>query len=333
MATRISSSYLLKRITASLFVIWGIMTINFFLLKALPGDYVSTLTNNPQLSGEQIAAIRAQFGLTEPLYVQYLKFLQNYATLNFGWSLQQVRPVIDLIAYRLPRTLVLFGTAILLQFSIGILAGAHFGWKRGSNSDKAGFTTGLTMYSVPFFWLGWLLLLVFAHEGFGLTLFPTGQMTESFVSAFGALGMVSTLLWHLVLPVASLTVIGWGANMLVMRTTMQEVLSNQYIETARAKGLAPTVIKYKHAARNALIPVTTQSIVALAFLLDGSIVVETVFNWPGMGLLLITAIQNNNFPVAMAAFFMLGVVIVILRFVTDILYTYLDPRIKFGEEA
>jgi len=126
-------------------------------------------------------------------------------------------------------------------------------------------------------------------------------------------------------------VIGWAGAMLVMRTSMQEVIDAPYIQTARAKGLAPSTIKYKHAARNALIPVATQAIVGIAFIVDGGVIVESVFSWPGMGKLLVDAILNRNFPVAFAAFMMLAVLIVVMRLLTDIAYTYLDPRIKFGE--
>jgi peptide/nickel transport system permease protein len=330
MATRISAKYLAKRVAISVVVVWALLTLLFLLLKAMPGS-IATQFLNPNLKPEDLEALKEQYGLNDPLYVQYLKWVRNYMTLNFGYSMQDAEPVVDLIVRRMPRTLVLFGTAYLINLTVGTFTGIHFGWKRGSRVDKSGFATGLTLYSVPFFWLGWILLLVFAFDGFGVSWFPTAHMTTPFESVFSAVGLVTDILWHLVIPAASLALVGWAGNMLVMRTSMQEVMGQDYITMARAKGLAPTAVKYKHAARNALIPVTTQAIISIAFIIDGSVIIETVFSWPGMGVLLVDAILNRNFPVALASFFMLGVLIVFLRLLTDIVYTYLDPRIKFGE--
>lgn len=330
METRISTRYLVKRLAVSVVVIWALLTLLFVLLKMMPGSFATQLLN-PNLDPEDIQRIRERYGLNDPLWMQYLKWLRNYAMLNFGYSMQSTEPVVDIIARRLPRTLVLFGTAYLINLTVGTLTGIEFGWRRGTALDKTGFGVGLTLYSVPFFWLGWLLLLVFAYEGFGVSVFPTAHMTTAFTSVFSAVGLVTNVLWHLVIPAASLAMVGWAGNMLVMRTSMQEVMDKEYITTARAKGLSPTVVKYKHAARNALIPVATQAIIAIAFIIDGSVIVETVFSWPGIGALLVDAVLDRNFTVALASFFMLGVLIVTLRLLTDIAYTYLDPRIKFGE--
>jgi peptide/nickel transport system permease protein len=331
MATRISGSYLIKRILISLLVIWGILTVLFFLLKGIPGDFTTTLLN-PNLEPEALRQLRQRFGIGEPLWKQYIKWLRNYLLLDFGYSLSGTEKVSTIIFRRLPRTLVLFGTAYLLQFTIGMITGINFGWKRGSVSDRGGFSTGLTLYSLPFFWLAWILLLLFAYEGsYGIAWFPARYMLPT-EAKFDTLGMLFGVLKHLFLPVVSLVIVGWAGTMLVMRTSMQEVLGEEYIQTARAKGLSPMTVKYKHASRNALIPVATQAIVSVAFLIDGSVIVETVFSWPGLGSLLVNSIFTRNFPVALAAFFMLGVIIVVARLVTDIVYTFLDPRIKFGEK-
>lgn len=322
--------YLLKRLAASLFALWVLMTLLFLLLKAMPGD-IATLYINPNLEPSDMEAVRRRYGLDEPLWVQYVKWVRNYLLFDFGFSYATNEPVVDIVARRLPRTLALFGTAFLLNYTIGILAGIHFGWRRGSIVDKTGFVSGLTLYSVPFFWIAWLLLLVFAHHGFGVSWFPSSHMTTPFQSEFTFLEFFLDVLWHMFLPAASLVLVGWAGVMLVMRTSMQEVIDQPYIETARAKGLPPATVKYKHGARNALIPVTTQGIIGIAFIIDGSVIVETVFSWPGMGILLVEAILNRDFPTALAAFYMLGFLIIALRFLTDIAYTFLDPRIKFGE--
>lgn len=330
--TRISAKYLAKRLGVSIVVLWAMITVLFFLLKAMPGD-MTTLLVNPNLEPSDIQALRSQYGLDQPLHIQYLKWLSSYAVLDLGYSMRTSEPVIDIIARRMPRTLALFGTAYLINLTVGTLLGIQFGWRRGSTQDKAGFTVGLTLYSIPFFWLAWILLLVFSYDGFGVAWFPSAHMTPPFKAEFEAVEFITGVLTHLFIPATSLAAVGWAGNMLVMRTSMQEVLGEEYIDMARAKGLSPTVVKYKHAARNALIPVATQAIVGIAFIIDGSVIVEAVFSWPGIGQMLVDAILNRNFPVAFAAFFMLGVLIVAMRFVTDVVYTYLDPRIKFGENA
>jgi peptide/nickel transport system permease protein len=295
----------------------------------MPGD-ITTLILNPNLDQEALEALRARYGLDEPLWQQYISWVANYAQLDFGYSLQSPEPVASIILARLPRTLVLFGTTFLLQYTIGVIAGIHFGWNKGKATEKAGFVSGLTLYSIPFFWIAWMLLLVFSYQGIFAVL-PSGSMTTSFAADYSAPWLIADVLYHLLLPAASLLVVGWAGAMLVMRTSMQEVVNAPYIETARAKGLPPSVVKYKHAARNALIPVATQAIVGIAFIIDGSVIVETVFSWPGLGQKLVGAILDRDFPVALATFFMLGVLIVVMRFLTDVAYTYLDPRIKFGE--
>lgn len=331
MATRISSSYLVKRLAVSVVVIWALLTLLFLLLKGMPGD-LATLLLNPSLEQSDIKNLRQQFGLNQPLWKQYLKWLSSYATLNFGYSLRNAEPVADMIFRRLPRTLVLFGTAYLINLTVGVFTGIQFGWRRGSLQDKTGFASGLTLYSIPFFWLAWMLLAVLSYPGFALSIFPSAHMTPAFESSFTAWDLITGVLHHLFVPALALAMVGWAGTMLVMRTSMQEVLGKEYVQTARAKGLSPTTVKYKHAARNALIPVATQAIVGIAFIIDGSVIIETVFSWPGIGQMLVQSIANRNFPVALSSFFMLGVVIVVMRLVTDIAYTYLDPRIKFGEE-
>ena len=329
-STRISFRYLLNRVIVSVFIIWAILTLLFLLLKAMPGDITSQMLN-PSMNVEDIRAVKQRFGLDQPLWKQYLKWVTSYLTLNFGYSLSSPVPVIEIIKTRFPRTLVLFGTAFLLNFTVGIIVGIHFGWNRGSKIDRLGFMSGLTLYSVPFFWIAWMLLLVFSYNSFGVQWLPNAHMTTAFQSKFTALGLVTDVLWHMLLPAASLVLVGWAGTMLVMRTTMQEVLDKPYIQTARAKGLSPAMVKYKHGARNALIPVATQAIVGIAFIIDGSVIVEAVFSWPGMGQLLVSSVLGQDFPVALATFFMLAVLIVVMRLLTDVAYTYLDPRIKFGE--
>jgi peptide/nickel transport system permease protein len=330
MAARINYQYLLKRLVVSVFVLWITISLLFVLLKAMPGDFTTNFIS-PTVDPEDLQILQERYGLNDPLWVQYLKWMRNYLTLQFGYSMTSPTPVLDVIKTRLPRTLALFGTAFLFQYTVGALAGINFGWRRGTTTDQAGFVGGLTLYSIPFFWVGWILLFFFAYEGFGVALFPIGKMTTVGTANFDAVGLLLDVGYHMVLPAASLVLVGWAGAMLVMRTSMQEVVDEPYVQTARAKGLPPSVVKYKHAARNALIPVATQGIIGIAFIIDGAVIVERIFSWPGMGDLLIGAIFNNNFPVAFAAFFVLAALVIVMHLVLDFVYTVLDPRIRFGE--
>ena len=324
--TRLSGRYVAQRLLVSLLTIYAMATLLFVLLHAMPGDIVDTMVG-PGMSGEQIANLKARFGLTQPLWQQYLDFVTNYLLFDFGYSLAELQPVSSLIWNRLVPTLVLFVPAFVLQYAIGAIAGTYFGWRRGSKTDLAGFVGGLTMYSIPFFWLGWILLGVLSFE---LGLFPSGHMLPPYQTEFGWLEGVGYLLWHLTVPVLALALIGWAGPMLVMRTTMQDVVDEDYIDFARAQGYPEPTVMTKFGARNALIPVATQAIIGIAFMIDGSVIVETVFSWPGLGQLLVDSIFSRDLPTALAAFYMLGVLIVTLRFVTDVAYTFLDPRIEFG---
>jgi len=191
--------------------------------------------------------------------------------------------------------------------------------------------SGLFAFSMPAFWVAWLFLWAFNYE---LGWFPPGYMRTQFPEfEWTAVTVMTDVLHHVALPIMSTAAIGWVGAMLVMRTQMTEVVDADYVFLARAKGVSERSVMIKHAARNALIPVATQAIIGLVFILDGAILIETVFNYPGVGLLLITAVLNQDYPTAQAIFFVLAVLLVIARLVTDIVYTYLDPRIKFGEEG
>lgn len=324
--TRISGRYIARRAVISLLTIYALATLLFVLLHAMPGDILDTLIG-PGMSDQQIQDLRVRFGLNQPLYLQYIEFVTSYLVFDFGYSLSELEPVTNLILRRLVPTLILFVPAFILQYALGIIGGTYLGWNRGSRLDLAGFTGGLFMYSIPFFWLAWLLLGALSFE---LGLFPSGQMLPAFSTEFVWYEALLNLLRHTAIPVISLAIIGWAGPMLVMRTSMQDVVNADYVEFARAQGYPESTVMTKFGGRNALIPVATQAIIGIAFLIDGSVIVETVFSWPGIGKLLVDSILNRDLPTALAAFYSLGVLIVTLRFITDIAYTYLDPRISFG---
>ena len=326
--TRISGTYLAKRLAVSYLTLLVIMTLLFVLLRSMPGSFITSMITSG-MTAEQIERIRETWGLNEPLWRQYLDFMINYQTGNFGRSPTYNTPVADLMIRRMPRTLILFGSTFLIGFIIGPLVGMYLGWWRGSRKDKSIFSTSLLLYSMPSFWISWLFIWVFNYE---FDLLPSAYMFTQFPEfQWTAVTVMRDVLYHIALPIMSLTFIGWVGAMLIMRPTMNQVTDEGYVFLARAKGLSERTVMIKHAARNALIPVATGAVVGLAFLIDGSIIIENVFSWPGMGQIIVSSVLERDFPVAQATFFLLAVLVVIMRLLTDIVYTYLDPRIKFGE--
>lgn len=334
--TRISAKYLAKRLVASYLTLLVVMTLLFVLIQSMPGSFLSIMIN-PQMSAEDIQRIKETWGLTEPMWKQYLSFMVNYQTGNFGWSPYWKLPVWQMIERRLPRTIVLFGATFFMGFLIGPIVGMYLGWWRGTTRDRATFMGGLLVYSMPAFWLAWLFIWLFDYY---LGWLPSSYMRTQFPeTVYGpgfqwtAVTVVRDVLWHLALPILSITAISWVASMLVMRTQMTNVVDQDYVFLARAKGLSERKVMIKHAARNALIPVATNAIVGVVTIIDGAVLIENVFNYPGVGLLLVTGVLNQDYPTVQAIFFVLAALLIFMRLVTDVVYTYLDPRIKFGEQG
>ncbi|WP_435153287.1 ABC transporter permease [Haladaptatus sp. DFWS20] len=328
--SRISTRYLAKRLIVSYLTLLVIMTILFVLIRSMPGSFISSMIT-PEMKPAQIARLQETWGLNEPLWEQYLNFMINYQTGDFGRSPTHKVPVWDLIIRRFPRTIILFGAGFLVAYTVGPLVGMYMGWWRGTRRDKLTYISGLTMYSMPSFWIAWLFIWVFDFE---LGLLKSAFMVDQFgIGDWTPWLAMTNILHHIALPLFSIAFVGWVGAMLVMRPSMNNVTGEDYVFLARAKGLSERTVMMKHAARNALIPVATQAIVGLAFLVDGSILIESVFSWPGIGKLLVGAVLGRDYPVTQAAFFMLAVLIISMRLFTDIAYTYLDPRIKFGGKS
>ena len=326
--TRISAKYLAQRIVVSYMTILAIMTLLFVLMQSMPGSFIEIMSS-PDMSSATRAAIAERWGLNEPLWKRYLNFMVNYQMGNFGWSPNWNAPVWVLIERRLPRTVILFGATFIIGYLIGPLVGMYLGWWRGTTKDRGIFTGGLLASSLPVFWTAWLFIWLFKYE---LDVLPAKYMRTQFPEfEWTAITIMQDVLWHLLLPILTLSVLGWVGAMLIMRTQMTNVVDSDYVFLARAKGLSERTVMVKHAARNALIPVATGAILGVVAILDGAILIENVFNYPGMGQLLLDGVLNDDFPVTQAIFFMLAVLLVALRLVTDVVYTYLDPRIKFGE--
>ncbi|WFE74638.1 ABC transporter permease [Roseinatronobacter sp. S2] len=320
-------TYLIKRVLQAVFSLWIIATILFFLFRMGLPDPTSVLITEG-LNAEQRAAVRAQFGLEDPLWRQYVLFLTNAVQGEFGTSFSYRAPVSEIVWERLGNTMVLMLAAIVLAYAIGVPLGAWLSWRRGSSTDTVGIFVGLMFRSAPMFWTGMIAILIF---GVGLLMFPTSGMRTLPYDADGFLDKIFTLdfLWHAILPVLIVALYYLGSPMLIMRNTMLEVYGEDFIEMARAKGLPERDILYKHAARNALLPVVTQLAVTIGLAAGGQVVVEVVFSWPGLGREILNAVRTSDFPLAQASFLIMAAFVISLNLLVDILYTTLDPRVSF----
>ncbi|MFQ5524152.1 MAG: ABC transporter permease [Acidimicrobiia bacterium] len=387
--------YILKRLAQMFALFLLFLVLTFLVLQALPGDAVAQqFATNPNLPPEARELAIARLGLDKPMWKQFTDYLINFFQGDLGFSFSQYpRPVVDIIAERLPRTLVLFTTAIALIYWTGFVAGKYLAWRRNMRGEMLITVTGVTLYTVFYPWfailliwffgvrLGWLPLNQFldpskwintefagrANDVFLWMTYSTGLMVlalftasriarrledirvarlvkaASFVVFVGtyawwwynhpALPFALDIAYHMVLPLMTLTLIGFAGIMLLTRSSMLETMKEDYILTARAKGLPEKAVRDRHAARTALLPVTTSLVLAVASVIDGGVVTETVFSWPGMGQLLVSSVVLNDTPLALGAFSFVGVMAVVGHLVADILYGFLDPRITVSAQG
>ncbi|MGB5420632.1 MAG: ABC transporter permease [Desulfobacterales bacterium] len=321
--------YIIRRILYTLLTLFGVATILFFIFRIMPGDPTAQVIS-PALDPVAQARLKEAYGLDKPLLVQYVLYLKNLAVFDWGRSFTSSQPVIDIMAYRFWNTIFLMGAAMCFVLVAGTGLGMVMAWRRGGPLDTGGTVMALVFQSAPPFVTGLLLLMVLSYR---LDLFPTGGMHAPGVSIGKGLGVFlsADFLHHLVLPTITVALYYLATPMLIMRDSMLEVMGSDFIELAKAKGLAPHVVMIKHAARNALMAVVTVSSLMVGFAIGGQVLVETVFSWPGMGQLMVEAAQSHDYPVAQATFLVLAAIVIFLNLLADISYCYLDPRIKMGK--
>jgi peptide/nickel transport system permease protein len=304
------------------------LVVNFLLFRVLPGDPAKTLGRGRLVSQEQVDAFNKTYGLNESMPQQFLTFLKNLAHGDLGISLQYRTPVSQLIMDRLWPTLLLVGTSTILATLIGVYLGIRGAWNRGGLFDKVSTGTSLTLYSMPEWWLG-LLLIAGLGVGFGFVpgLFPTGGLHSPDVDPNSLQGVLDTA-WHLVLPVTTLTLAYLADYSLIMRSSLLDELGEDYLQTARAKGLRDVQVRNRHAVRNALLPTTTIAVLNLGFVVSGAITVETVFSIPGIGLLSTDAIGVPDFWVLQGTFLVISAGVILANLAANLLYGLLDPRVR-----
>ena len=335
--------YLLKKIGWSFFTILFVLILNFFLFRVLPGDPARAGVHDPRLKKEAIEALRVRYGLDKPvincftslnpiklgdcvvnpLDTQFFIYLRNLTQGELGISYHQNRPVRDILAERLWNTVLLIGAGQILSILIGIIFGVFAAWKARTSIDYAALITGLVAWSLPTFWLGIILLFWGSNHGF-----PIGGKATPGIGSYPFLYQLGDTLKHLVLPTLTYTIVFMGEYMLVMRSSLMDVLSEDYILTARAKGLSTFQILKDHALKNAMLPIVTIIAINLGFTVAGAIQIEAVFSWPGLGGAIFDSVIRRDYPVLKGAFLLIAVTVILANLIADLMYSYLDPRVQ-----
>ena len=318
-------SYLLKRLAQIVPIILVIVIVNFFLVHLAPGDPIVYIIGDAPVSEEIVAQLREKLGLDKPLIQQLIIYLANVAQGDFGYSYVAREPVLSVIMHRLPATLLLTVTQYILAIVVGLFLGVISARRQGEAADAAITLLSVLGYAVPVFWLGQMLVLIFAHH---LGIFPSQGM-YSLRYDMTPLAAAADVAWHLVLPCITLAVFNLALIARLTRANMLQSLRLEFVMFARSKGISETAVVYRHALRNAVLPVVTIIGLNIKTLITGAVLTETVFAWPGIGRLTYEALTARDYPVLMAMFIFVGILVVVANLLTDLAYAYLDPRIRF----
>jgi peptide/nickel transport system permease protein len=303
------------------------MVILFLIIHLAPGNPVYLLVGNVAFTPPAVIhQMEAQFGLTKPLYIQLLVYLENTAEGNLGYSYYYHTSVLHLILEKIPLTLLLVGSSLIYSTIVGIVLGIISGRKPYSSRDAAATIFSLVMFSIPFFWLGEVLILVFSVY---LHILPSGGWITPGVN-YSGLNFIVDVLRHLVLPVVTLGTYNLALTARVTRGGIIQTIHQDYIKTARSKGLDENKILYRHVLKNSLLPVITVMGINLGYSITGAVLVESIFAWPGVGQLLVDSIFRLDYGVLMGVFFFSSVFVLFANLATDVLYTFLDPRIQLN---
>ena len=323
--------YILRRLLGAIPLLLGVATLIFFILNLAPGD-PTALYFNANVPPEVLEQLRHNFGLDQPIHIRYFKWLGSFLTGDFGFSFGQGRPVIEVIGDALPNTLILAFLALVVVFTIGVLIGIFQAVRQYSWMDNILSVVSLFFYSMPSFWLGLMLMLVFslkAHQwGWPITLPATG-ITSVDYEFLSPVDKIRDRIDHLILPTMTLALVLAAGIARYTRGQMLEVIRQDYIRTARAKGVPERTVILRHALRNSMIPVITLLGLYLPTLFSGSVFVETIFSWPGLGRVIVDAIFQRDYPLVMATSFIFAVMVVIGNLIADVLYAVADPRIRY----
>ena len=323
------TTYIIRRILQAIPIMLLLSIFLFGVVRLMPGGPLAQAERNPNVTPEQLAALRLRLGLDQPLPIQYVKWIKAFVLEgDWGYSIKFRRPVADMIWERMPATLLLFGVGFLIMLIVAIPMGVYSAIKPYSFFDNVITTFSFAGQSVPVYWLGLILIVIFYlnmqspfNEG---PMFPAGGMYT-----VGKEGNTLDLIWHLVLPIIAVSIswIAWYSRFL--RSSMRDVLNEDYIRTARAKGLSLRMVHFRHALRNALLPLITLMALDLPSIFGGAVFIETIFAWPGMGRLFWDAARGRDYPVLLAVVMIEAALILLFNLIADIFYGFLDPRIRY----
>ena len=317
--------YILRRTVSAILTIFAIIILNFILFRLLPGNPITLLYRSPALTSRQIALLTSEFGLNQPLWIQFVIFFKNSLVGNFGISFFYKEPVTAIIIPAIQNSLILLIPANLLAILLGMFTGAVSAWRRGKKIDGTILGISLALYAMPTFWLGSMLIVMALYVG-GIPvegMYSIGALSQNTLARF------LDLLSHLALPLITLTLVLYGEFTIVMRNSLLDVLSEDYIVTAKAKGASDSRILWKHAFPNGLLPLVSLIAISFGLVIGGVMFTEIVFSWPGIGFVTYTAIFMRDYPVLQGAFFLITITVVLANYFADFVYGYIDPRIRY----
>ncbi len=323
-------SYLARKVGAALVSFFMLLVVGFIIFSLMPSDPVSALTRGRPTSDAQMAHLRHELGLDHPLWERFLTFVGHTVTGNLGYSYEYHQSVSSLIADRLWPTILLMGSSTLISIWLGMWLGIRAGWRPGSILDRSASAVSLALWSVPTFWLGLILLVLFGSGSIGgiPAIFPAGGMQSESASTGFTLGHLSDLVWHLVLPCLTLVAVIFAQYVTIMRSSIIDERGNPYLLTARAKGLRDEVVRRRHAVPNALLPSVTVIFLQIGGMIGGAITVEVVYSWPGLGYLTFTALRIPDLQLLEGTFIVFSAAVIVCNLLADLLYRALDPRVR-----
>lgn len=322
--------YLLGKVAQALLTLAFVVAFNFFLFRVVPGDPAAQLLRGTAaFNPDNVEQLREDLGLDRSLPRQFLVYAGDTLTLNFGTSFfGRGEPVIDMISQRMWRTILLVGTSTLASAALGLVIGIYGGWRRGSAFDVGSLGFTLFVYAMPEFWFGILILMAFGG-GVGPfpAIFPVGGY-QSPASDLSGLAHITDVINHLAMPFFVLTVAYLGEYAIIMRNSLIDIMGDDFIQTARAKGVRDKQVLWRHAVPNAMLPTLTLTLLSLGFIFSGAITVEYVFSYDGLGSLTVQAIDSNDYPLLQGLFLLFSAAVIVANLVADVLYSYLDPRVR-----
>ena len=317
--------YFLRKVANALLTIVVVISFNFVLFRIMPGDPARLLLPKGRFQAGAIEKQRKIFNLDKPLHEQFVYYWYDTLQLELGFSFKEKRPVAEVVGERIWPTVLLAGTGTILATIIGYTTGVFAAWRRNSKYDVISTNLGMIGYSMPMFWFGLICIMIFSVY---LGWFPVGRMLEPGATFDSWIQQAGSVLYHMILPVSVFAVAYIGEYHLIMRSSLTGVMREDFVLTARAKGLTDNRVLWGHVVPNALLPTVTIVMMNLGFVMSGTILIESVFNWPGLGLLAYEAMLNRDYPVMQAVFLVAAVAVILANLVADLMYYYLDPRVK-----